>query len=211
MSQLLQVNLSSFSDVLQLIGWACKQNQKYIVGQLRLSCILHGIWAIWNCRNPVIFEHKITTQQQSIAYVRRLVTQAAFMRSGITRNVISEIQLCTFFKAKIKFAGGFTVKEVRVYKPQPRWTKVNIDGSALGQPGKASCGGIFTMSRGFSKGCFAMPLATQTSMYAELMGFVIAIELAKEKNWFPLWVETDSTSLLHKVTSSQWMCLGGYG
>lgn len=127
--------------------------------------------------------------------------KAAFMHTGTVRNTSEEILLCNFFKVRIKFSRGIVVKEVKFLKPQPGWIKVNIDGAAIGQPGKALCGGIFMMCRGFTKGCFAMSLGTQTSLYAEIMGFILAIELAKVRNWFPLWVETDSTTLMQKVSS----------
>lgn len=44
-----------------------------------------------------------------------------------------------------------------------------------------------------------MPLGIQTALFAEIMGFIKAIEIAVVKNWFPLWIETDSTALFHKV------------
>lgn len=62
-SDLLQVNISSITDGVQLVCWACNKNLKKIVGQIRMACILNGLWVIWNCKNAVIFKHKITTIQ----------------------------------------------------------------------------------------------------------------------------------------------------
>lgn len=42
-------------------------------------------------------------------------------------------------------------------------------------------GGIFRMSHGFTKGCFAAPLGVQISIFAELVEFIMAVELAELK------------------------------
>lgn len=63
LAPLLEVNFSNFSTVNEIIRWAARQNFRDTAGQLRLSCILHGIWEIWRCRNLTIFERKLTTKQ----------------------------------------------------------------------------------------------------------------------------------------------------
>ena len=81
-----------------------------------------------------------------------------------------------------------------IWKPPPQnWIKVNIDGAAKGAPGHSDCGGIFRNCRGFSKGCFAKYLGIKFAFEAELLGFIMAIEIAKKFNWSPLWIETDSS------------------
>lgn len=74
------------------------------------------------------------------------------------------------------------ITEVRHVLPPSGWTKINTDSAARGQPGKATCGGVFRMPRGFVKGSFAMPLGTRTAIFAELMGVIRAVELARVKN-----------------------------
>ena len=77
-----------------------------------------------------------------------------------------------------------------IWKPPPHnWIKVNIDGAAKRALGHSGCGGIFRNCRGFSKGCFLKYLAFE----AELVGFIVAIEIAKKFNWSPLWIKTDSS------------------
>lgn len=106
------------------------------------------------------------------------------------------------FNVKTRFKGTTIAKEVLWLRPQPGWTKVNCDGAAFGQPGMASSGGVFRMYRGFSRGSFALPLGVQTSIFAELMGLIVAVELADIEGWFPLWIETDSTYVVSKVLSN---------
>lgn len=114
MFELLMVNFSIYSDVTEIIQWVAKQNFKDTIGQLRLSCVLHGLWIIWTYSirvpNNII--------QQSVTIVIDLVTKLDFMHKGNIHNVSSNIHLCNLFKVKMKFKGGIIVKEVRLQKPQ---------------------------------------------------------------------------------------------
>lgn len=113
-----------------------------------------------------------------------------------------EFDLCIYFNVKPMFQGTVMAREVRWWRPLPRWTKVSFDGVSLGHPGVALCGGIFRMCMGFPKGCFALSRGIQTSMFAELMGFIVVVKLADTKNWFPLWIETESTTMVSKGMSN---------
>ena len=77
--------------------------------------------------------------------------------------------------------------------PPPGWTKVNIDGSVRGAPGRSGCGGIFRTCKGFVKGCFSVGLGIRFSFEAELFGFMIALEITHKFSWNYLWLETDSS------------------
>lgn len=41
----------------------------------------------------------------------------------------------------------------------------------------------------------------QTAIFAEIMGFIVAVELAELKGWFLLWIESDSIILVNKLIS----------
>lgn len=103
------------------------------------------------------------------------------------------------FRIQPKYTAQVTVTEVSWVKPPLLWYKVNTDGVSLGQPGYAACGGIFRMWSGFSTGSYIMPLLVQIAIFAEIMGFILSVELAHVKGWFPLWLETNSTVLVDNV------------
>lgn len=71
------------------------------------------------------------------------------------------------------------------------WTKCNIDRAAKGNPWSAGCRGIFRNERACALGCFTLNLRNQNSLFAELMGVILAIELVAKKNWSMLWLECD--------------------
>ena len=73
--------------------------------------------------------------------------------------------------------------------------KVNIDGAARGCPGFTTCAGIFRGSRSEYIGSFSSFLGVQKSLYAEVMGAILAIEIAWSKGFRRIWLECDSSHL----------------
>jgi ribonuclease HI len=84
------------------------------------------------------------------------------------------------------------LKEVCWHPPLLNWIKCNIDGASIGNPGISSCGGVFRNHESNCIYAFAEPLAISTSYVAELSGAMRAIEIAFQKNWHHLWLESDS-------------------
>lgn len=85
--------------------------------------------------------------------------------------------------------------------PLAGWFKVNIDGSAKGCPGPSGVGGIFQNSYGSAVGSFAIPLGVRFAFKAEMMAIMTAVRLALQHHFTPLWIESDSTFVVHLVQS----------
>lgn len=87
--------------------------------------------------------------------------------------------------------------------PEIGWIKVNTDGTSTGSPGFTACAGILKDSRGEYIGSFSAYLGIQNSLYAEIMGAILAIELAQ--------------SVSHRRLAGKWLFLAlssfflGYG
>ncbi|GAU13067.1 hypothetical protein TSUD_173670 [Trifolium subterraneum] len=108
-------------------------------------------------------------------------------------NSIRDFTFLKLFRISIKHPKISIIKEVCWEPPLVNWTKCNIDGAACGNPGFASCGGIFrNFTADFVFG-FAEPLGIVSPHFAELCGAMRAIEIAYQNNWNNLWLETDST------------------
>jgi len=86
--------------------------------------------------------------------------------------------------------------------PIANWWKVNIDGALVKNPLQSVCGGIFRNSFGFTVGGFAQHLSTDSVFVAEIFGAILAIEIAHNRNWLNLWLETDSMLLLQAFKNS---------
>ena len=73
---------------------------------------------------------------------------------------------------------------------------MNIDGAVRGVPGHSDCGRIFRNCKGFSKGYFSLYLSTKLTFEAEIIGFIIAVEIAKKLQWSPFWIEPNSAYVI---------------
>jgi ribonuclease HI len=85
------------------------------------------------------------------------------------------------------------LKEIHWQPPWVNWTKCNIDGASCGNSGIASCGGIFRNHKADFLFGFAELLGVTSSCFAEFSGACRAIEIAYQRNWRYLWLESDSS------------------
>ncbi|KAL8494368.1 hypothetical protein ACS0TY_025253 [Phlomoides rotata] len=90
-----------------------------------------------------------------------------------------------------------TVKCVRWQTPLVRVLKINIDGGAAGSPGQLTRGGIFRDHFGVFRGCFTVSHGRGYAFEAELTTILFAIELAHDKGWSNIWLESDSTYVVY--------------
>jgi ribonuclease HI len=81
--------------------------------------------------------------------------------------------------------------------PSLNWIKCNTDGASSGNPGLASCGGVFRDHNADFLLAFAEPLGIASSYFAELSGVIKAIEIAFDNQWNNLWLETDSMLVIN--------------
>ncbi|MCI00245.1 ribonuclease H protein, partial [Trifolium medium] len=96
------------------------------------------------------------------------------------------------FNVKIHPPNTPKIKEILWHPPLTSWTKCNSDGAAHGSPGNAACGGVFRDYQANFLGCYAFNIGVTYALLVELMGAILAIEIAFEKGWHRLWLEIDS-------------------
>jgi len=77
--------------------------------------------------------------------------------------------------------------------------KCNSDGASLGNPGNAAYGGIFRNSSSDFLGGFAINLGVSTALCSELIGAMVAIEIAYKEGWLSLCLETDVSFISFQV------------
>lgn len=154
---------------------------------------VNTIWNIWNARNKLIFENVLPSTWHITASLWADIKEINKLSIGHMHNSqddllrLHSLRLCGHPSKSPK------IIEVLWHTPPPGWIKCNTDGSALGAPGTASCGGVFRNSRGFVKGCFSISIGIAFAFEAELLSVIIAIEAASQRNWNHLWLECDST------------------
>ncbi|KAL8528724.1 hypothetical protein ACS0TY_006251 [Phlomoides rotata] len=77
-----------------------------------------------------------------------------------------------------------------------------MDGGAFGTLGKLTGGGVFRDNFGVFQGCFAVTHGRGYTFEAELATTLYAIEIAYDKGWTNIRLESDSTYVVHILKSS---------
>jgi ribonuclease HI len=105
---------------------------------------------------------------------------------------MQEFVILKAFNVNAHLPNAPVIKEVLWQPPLYNWVKCNTDGSALGSPGLASCGGLFRDYTATFLGGFSINIGNSYALYAELLGVMNAIEIGHSKGWNNLWIESDS-------------------
>ena len=80
--------------------------------------------------------------------------------------------------------------------PQENWFKANSDGS-FRDPNHAGFGGIFRNSDAAFLGAFSCKAFVPWAIDTALLAVMAVVKVASDRNWFPLWLETDSMLVMH--------------
>jgi ribonuclease HI len=73
----------------------------------------------------------------------------------------------------------------------------------LGNPGLSSCGGLFRNSDSSFLCAYSLNLGVSTSLNAELIGAMLAMETATNRGWSHFWLETDSMLVVSAFSSAK--------
>ncbi|KAJ4702472.1 Ribonuclease H protein [Melia azedarach] len=83
--------------------------------------------------------------------------------------------------------------------PPPLCINANSDGLAKGNPGDSACGGVFCDHLGNFLGGFSLCIGLNTVFFAELLAVILVVELAFERGWNNLWLESDSMIVIQHL------------
>ncbi|KAL8547711.1 hypothetical protein ACS0TY_007145 [Phlomoides rotata] len=147
------------------------------------------IWLVWDQRNKCLFDGVSAHPSRALAHFWALMREADSCRLGCMKN------------------SAFNLSP-----PPLRFIKVNVDGGTDGAPGRLSGRGVYRDSFGVFRGCFAVDQGSGFAFEAELATTFFAIEIACEKGWSNLWLESDSTYVVNVLKNHQslvpWRLLG---
>ncbi|MCH81776.1 ribonuclease H protein, partial [Trifolium medium] len=127
-----------------------------------------------------------------LAMINSTASLAGNYTSVNSSAAISDFIILKQINVSIHHPTPVNIVEVIWSPPLSGWIKVNTNGASLGSTGQGAYVGVFRDSNGFSSGCFAMNLGIANSLFAEIMGIILAIECACDKGWSRLWIESDS-------------------
>ncbi|XP_058746496.1 uncharacterized protein LOC131619414 [Vicia villosa] len=151
--------------------------------------------AIWLARNMLRFHNVTFLVSKTISAIMELVALVGGCSSVGNPLNMKDFEILKSFKVNIRPPKVPNNIEVIWKSPLRDWVKINCDG-AFTSFSNSSCVGIARNHDGNFLGAFASSLEIANSLMAELTSAMMAIELAYEKNWSNLWLETDSTTII---------------
>ncbi|CAJ2645220.1 unnamed protein product [Trifolium pratense] len=183
-----RIDVSSLSTLWQVTSGNWNPQCKITI----TAVVIYILNYIWLSRNNLRFKN-IKPNFNSITSLIianvSLVGNCSRLTAG---SSITDFEILKFFKIEIHQSRPAKIVEVLWSPPLNGWYKCNTDGTSMGNPGPAACAGVFRNYKGEFLGCFAKNLGIANALFAEIMGVIIAIECAFEKNWKQLWLECDS-------------------
>jgi ribonuclease HI len=156
------------------------------------ATVIYIFNSIWTSRNNLRFKNIKPNINSIISLIIANVSLVGNYTSLAAGPSINDFEIMKFFKVGIHQPRPPKIIEVLWTPPLHGWYKCNTDGSSLGNPRLAACAGVFRNHKGEFIGGFAQKLGRDNALFAEIMGVILAIECASEKNWNQLWVECDS-------------------
>ncbi|CAJ2637539.1 unnamed protein product [Trifolium pratense] len=157
------------------------------------AAIINLINTLWFVRNQARFNNKFIPWRSAISLIIASTALTGNNTSKSSSNSIRDFTFLKIFRITIHVPKTPVLREIIWQPPLLNWIKCNIDGASSGNPGNASCGGVFRDHNADFVYAFTEPLGVGSSYFAEFCGAMRAIEIAFEKNWLNIWLETDSS------------------
>lgn len=140
-------------------------------------------WALWHNRNKFVFEQNLLLPKVNCEAMLSKATEYFYI-SGKFKSPNTSRQIMVMWEAPIS-----------------PFFKLNMDGSSLGIPGKASAGGLIRDHMGQWVKRYFRKLGTITSTEAEIWGLRDGLELALKCNIKKLYVDMDASAAISIVQS----------
>jgi ribonuclease HI len=167
------------------------------------AAIVNCVHFIWYARNQARFNDRKIHWKSIINLIIAAVSMSGNNSCLKAFSNIPEFTLLQKFHVKLKFGNAPRIKEVIWQPPIFNWIKCNCDGASLGNTGFSACGGIFRNADSSFLGVYALNIGVSTSLKAELIGAMIAIETATNKGWSNMWLESDSMLVVLAFSSAR--------
>ncbi|XP_057786555.1 uncharacterized protein LOC131004001 [Salvia miltiorrhiza] len=178
--------------------------------------IISILWKIWDCRNALVFDDLRFEAKSILVFVKAYFKEmdSNFSRLGTIKNTWTDYVIVRSLGIGSRAAPPPHMVEVYWWPPVTHWIKVNTDGSAKGTPGRIAAGGVFRDNFASVRGCFHIKGGSGFAFEAELLAVITAINIAHERGWLHLWVESDSMYVVrlleNRSTDVPWRFLASW-
>ena len=177
-------NNSFFEDSLHIwLEKNCKVDRSKVSNQPPWRILFpFVIWLLWKEMNNVVFKGQN-------------------FRPGFHNEVVFQALKFLHCVLNPKISGSRRMIRIRWEKPSPGWVHLNIDGSALGNPSKASCSGIIRNDREDWLGGFSRCIGVTTSFIAKLWALRDGLNLCHNMNLQDVDIQIDAKAAVDVISN----------
>lgn len=172
--------------------------------------IVTYVWLIWHIRNFITFDGRSFNTCDIMTRFWSHMRELNHLPHGMVQHLDNTCALDAF-RIFCRVKQEKQQLRVKWIPPQQGWIKCNTDASALGSPGMLKGGGLSRYKHGNFMGGFSAKLGIGFAFEGELAAALIAMEIAYERNWTKLWIESDSMYVVQMFNSLDpqvpWKCL----
>jgi hypothetical protein len=142
------------------------------------AAIINLLNTIWFARNQARYSNLHLSWRYAISLIIATTSLSGNNTIKTSTNSIRDFSFLKMFRISIHHSRPSIMREVLWIPPMMNWLMCNIDGASCGNPGNASCDGVFRNHEAEFVYGFAEPLGVRTAFVAELCGAMRAIEIA---------------------------------
>jgi len=153
-----------------------------------VASVVHTLHGIWLVRNSLRFNNQTISLHSTKVRLQAAISFSGNISTG--KCIASDGYILDALSVSPHNRRVSDLILVHWKAASAPWIKVNTDGSVIGT--HAACGGLFCDHRGSLLGNIGL----STVFYAEVYGFLLALEYAAQHGWTNVWLESDSTSAL---------------
>ncbi|KAL6202102.1 hypothetical protein ACLB2K_025813 [Fragaria x ananassa] len=187
------------SSILELYGLGLQNGRSPQLMELWLICFTSILWFVWHVRNKTRFDGCRFSVEVVCTLISSHIRATSHLTTGHMHNSVQELRILKCFGAPCRPRATPRVVEVNWIPPSLGWVKINSDGSWKHEEGVGGYGAIFRDYKGHFLGAFASNLEIPSSISAEIMAVIKAIELAWVRDWKHIWLEVDSSLVLDYI------------
>ncbi|CAJ2653183.1 unnamed protein product [Trifolium pratense] len=157
---------------------------------ITLAAIIHTFHKIWMARNLIRFNSASIILQAAKMKIRTTIATSSSSAGGHTSGSMEEKAVLQRRHVPPRLMNAPAIMMVLWQTPIFSWVKANTDGSLINN--SAACGALFRDHTANFLGGFTSKLSFKSVLHAELMSIIFAMDLAHNKGWSKLWIESDS-------------------
>lgn len=188
-------------SLLDLFSLGLRDGRSPQLKELWIACFCTTLWFIWQTRNKVRYDSVIPNVAKACRLIDGHVNASSLIASGQMYNNTQDLCVLKRFGVACRPRRAPRILEVNWHPPVIGWFKVNTDGAWKRGEDHLSYGGVFRNFQGEVVGAFSSSLDIPSSIAAEVMAVIKAIELAWIRDWKHIWLEVDSSLVLNFLIS----------